>query len=184
MEFAKELKKTLVTFLRMFIKNKHTSWEPYIKTVQDIMNETHHETTEFTPLELHLNLVLTRIWDKVLNIPPIDKKLNIERKYVLAYDRIKNKRSRRADKANINRKKCDEFATGDKVLIKCKNISDQENKVMAKFMQIYEGPYFVKEKRSENTYILTDTQERVKGQFHVNDLIRYRERAKTNERPI
>ncbi|XP_014237103.1 uncharacterized protein LOC106659201 [Trichogramma pretiosum] len=101
---CERVNKTLVTFLRMFIKNKHTSWEPYIKTVQDIMNETHHETTEFTPLELHLNLVLTRIWDKVLNIPPIDNKLDIERKYELAYDRIKNKRSRRADKANINRK--------------------------------------------------------------------------------
>ncbi|KAL7295095.1 hypothetical protein TKK_0011563 [Trichogramma kaykai] len=123
--------------------------------------------------------------DKPFFVKPYPVPLNYkEKKIELAYDRIKIKRSRRADKANINRKKCDEFATGDKVLIKCKNISDQENKVMAKFMQIYEGPYFVNEKRSKNTYILTDTQERVKGQFHVNDLIRYRERAQTNENPI
>uniref|UniRef100_A0ABD2X093 RNA-directed DNA polymerase n=1 Tax=Trichogramma kaykai TaxID=54128 RepID=A0ABD2X093_9HYME len=181
---CERVNKTLVTFLRMFIKDKHTAWEPYIKTIQDIMNETHHETTEFTPLELHLNKKPERIWDRLLGVPPINDAIPVERKDQLAYDRIKNKRSRRADKVNEKRGNCDKFLMGDKVLIKCKNSSDQENKILAKFMQIYEGPYIIKSILGENTYLLEDSNSRVKGQFHVNDLIRYRQKVSTNLTPI
>uniref|UniRef100_A0ABD2W5G0 Uncharacterized protein n=1 Tax=Trichogramma kaykai TaxID=54128 RepID=A0ABD2W5G0_9HYME len=168
----------------MFIKDKHTAWEQYIKTIQDIMNETHHETTEFTPLELHFNKKPECIWDRLLGVPPINDAIPVKRKYQLAYDRIKNKRSRRADKVNEKRGNCDKFLVGDKVLIKCKNTSDQENKILAKFMQIYEGPYGIKSILGENTYLLEDSNSRVKGQFHVNDLIRYKQKVSTNPTPI
>ncbi|KAL7290928.1 hypothetical protein TKK_0015655 [Trichogramma kaykai] len=117
------------------------------------------------------------MWDRLLGVPPINDAIPVERKYQLAYDRIKNKRTRRADKVNEKRGNCDEFLMGDKVLIKCKNSSDQENKILAKFMQIYEGPYIIKSTLGENTYLLEDSNSRVKGQFHVNDLIQYKRKV-------
>ncbi|KAL7304694.1 hypothetical protein TKK_0002935 [Trichogramma kaykai] len=148
------------------------------------MNETNHETTEFTPLEFHLNKKPERIWDRLLEVPPIDDAIPIKRIYQLAYDRIKSKRSKRADKVNEKRGNCDKFLVGDNVLIRCKNTSDQENKILAKFMQIYEGPCSIKSILGENTYVLEDSKSRVKGQFHVNDLIRYKQRVSTNLTPI
>ena len=51
-------------FFRTFVKERHTGWAKYLDVIQKIINETHHETTGFTPIELHLNTKPTRVWEK------------------------------------------------------------------------------------------------------------------------
>ena len=64
------------------------------------MNETYHETTEFTPIELHLNKKPKRAWENWLNFPPNNSKMNYERKIELARENISRKGKNRASRFN------------------------------------------------------------------------------------
>ena len=64
------------------------------------MNETHHETTEFTAIELHLDKKPKRAWENWLNFPPNDPKTNYERKLEMAKANISKKGLKTAAKIN------------------------------------------------------------------------------------
>ena len=55
------------------------------------MNETYYETTEFTPIELHLNEKPKRAWENWLNFPQNSSKISYERKLKMAKDNILKK---------------------------------------------------------------------------------------------
>ena len=56
------------------------TWWSWIKITESCMNETHHETTEFTPIELHLDKKPKRAWENWLNFPPHVPETNYEKK--------------------------------------------------------------------------------------------------------
>ena len=60
------------------------------------MNETYHETSEFTPIELHLNKKPKPACENWLNFPPNNSKMNYERKIELARENISRKGKNRA----------------------------------------------------------------------------------------
>ena len=51
-------------FFRIFVKDNHTAWACYVPLIQEIINETCHESTEMTPHELHFNQRPTRPWTR------------------------------------------------------------------------------------------------------------------------
>ena len=140
------------------------------------MNETYHETTEFTPIELQLNRKPKRDWENWLNFPPNNSKMNYERIIELARENISRKGKNRASKFNeahllITLKE------GDYVLVKAINESDPKRKILKKFLQIYEGPYESKKQVRPGTYILWNPESKEeKGMFHSQDLKIYKKR--------
>ena len=70
-------------FFRTFVKERHAGWAKYIDVIQKIINETHHETMGFTPIELQLNTKPTRVWEKWIAVPPV-KEATREQKIFLA----------------------------------------------------------------------------------------------------
>ena len=42
-------------FFRVYIQHAHKAWAKYTETITKIMNETHRDTTGYTPIELHFN---------------------------------------------------------------------------------------------------------------------------------
>ena len=52
----KRTNKEIKRFFRTVINKKHEAWILHVKTIQKILNEVYHETTEFTPVELHKNI--------------------------------------------------------------------------------------------------------------------------------
>ena len=69
----------LSRFFRSLIGDNHGSWWSWIKIIESCMNETYHETTEFTSIELHLNKRPKRAWENWLNFPQNSSK-NIKRR--------------------------------------------------------------------------------------------------------
>ena len=67
-----------------------------------IINETHHDTTGYTPLELHFNKKPTIVWEKYLKKENTDDTPN-ERRLFLASERMHSQVQTRADKKNRNR---------------------------------------------------------------------------------
>ena len=87
------------TFLRILANQQHNSWGKYVALIQDVLNEAHHNTTGFTPIELFLNKKLTRFWENwILCDKPED--LPYESKLQLAFQRIKDKGEKRAKDIN------------------------------------------------------------------------------------
>ena len=64
------------------------------------MNETYHETTKFTPVELHLNKKLKRAWENWLNFPTTSSKVDYERKLEMAKENISRKEKNRVNRLN------------------------------------------------------------------------------------
>ena len=90
------------------------------------MNETHHETTELTPIELHLDKKPKRAWENWLNFAPHDPEINYEIKLEMAKENISKKGLKSA--AMFNK---------DHRLVKAINESDAKRKILKKFLQIY-----------------------------------------------
>ena len=65
---------------RSLVEERHNSWWKWVRIIENCMNETHHETTEFTPVELHLRTKPTRAWEKWLKLPPKPHELSHESK--------------------------------------------------------------------------------------------------------
>lgn len=171
---VERVNRELGRFFRTFVKDKHSGWARYVNIIQNCINETHHETTEYTPVELHLNAKPTRCWKNWIRVETMGTQPTHEEKLYLARERISKKRKTRADRINQKVKPLDEFHPGQKVLLKANNVSDAENRQIAKFFMVYEGPYEIQNRVAANTYILRDLEtKRERGQFHANDLKPY-----------
>ena len=55
---------TTAVIIKKMVRNNHTSWACYVSMIQEIINETYHDTTEFTPYELHWNKKPNKMWAK------------------------------------------------------------------------------------------------------------------------
>ena len=163
--------KELKSFFRTFVKEKHGAWMLHVKNIEKILNEVHHDTTEFTPLELHKNLKPTRFWLKYFPIK--EDNSSHEYKISLARNRIHSKREKRNQKINAKRKLIS-FELGDLVLVKTAPKSSAERNEIASFFNVYDGPYVIKEKLNTTTYKLGHVNsDNNKGMYHVNDLKKF-----------
>ena len=164
---VERLHRSLGCFLRAFINKKHTGWAQYIPIIQSIINETHHDTMEVTPIELHLNEKPTRIWTKWIKIENTEE--TVEQRIYLARRKQEKKLMRRAAKLN-NRASHKTFKEGDLVLVKANNVSNIEKNKIAKFFCVYEGPYTVTKIISLDTYLLSNSNGTLRGKFHLDNL--------------
>ena len=86
---------------------------------------------------------------------------------------MNNKRSKQNKILNQSRNNIT-YRVNDFVLLKANNKSDKENKIFAKFLEIYHGPFIISKVVDVNTYILNfiDTNEE-RGMFHGEHLKLY-----------
>ena len=98
---VERVNKEIGCFFRTLISSNHKGWAIWVPFIEECLNKVYHETTEFTPIELQLDIKPTRFWKKWL--APCDRNdIPYETKIALAKDRIKRKGQARAD--HINKK--------------------------------------------------------------------------------
>lgn len=162
----------LSRFFRTFVKQQHHQWIDWIKTIESCINETHHETTGQIPWELHSANKPERPWKNLLNKPQ-EQTHTHETLIMMARNNMRSKRKKQSSKFN-NQHRITEFQLGDKVLVKALNVSNPATKTIAKFLPLYEGPYEIKRKISNTSYILKYIgKEKERGLFHAQDLRPY-----------
>lgn len=170
---VERVNRELGRFFRTFVNNNHTNWAKYVERIQTCLNETTHETTEFTPVELHLNKKPERLWKKWIQSDTDTNEISHTEKLCLARERIIHK-GRQRKQRHDQQKKFSEFNEGEEVLVIANNISNNENRQIAKFFSIYEGPYEIHRKVGEATYLLTHRNKKERGRFHISKLKPYR----------
>ena len=89
----KEIKRFFRTFISLKNNNKHGAWMNYLKIIEKILNEIHHETTEMTPVELHKGIKSYHFWEKYFSAEK--EQIPHEKLIFLAKERIIRKRERR-----------------------------------------------------------------------------------------
>ena len=171
----------LSKFFRSLIGENHGSWWSWINIIESCMNETYHETTQFTPIELHLNKKPKRAWENWLNFRQNSSKISYERKLKMAKDNISRKGKIRASKFD-EAHRLTTLKEGDYVLVKAINELDPKHKILKKFLQIYEGPYEIIKEVRAGTYILWNPESKEeRGMFHTQDLKIYKKREVNSE---
>ena len=164
--------------LRTYCGAQHTKWATYINFMQDCLNLTTHQSTGFTPYQLHFNRLPN---DKILEIFPRLQKtaLNPDVQLQLANDRLQRAFERRcASQKSVSKIK---LSVGDLVLLRAPHLSDTSQQQIHKLFHIYEGPCKISQKRGENAFELvwvTD-ESRIKGIFNRLNLRKYYPAANT-----
>ena len=75
--------------------------------IQEIINETYHDTTEFTPHELHFNLKPVRVWSKWIQEGSSQgDTMNHEEKIAHAREKMKKKQRRERKRMIMQIKAC------------------------------------------------------------------------------
>lgn len=168
---AERTNRQLGNLFRVFVKEKHSNWAKYIQAIEICLNETYHSTIEMSPIEAHFGKKPTREWTKFIDRSVISEPTTYKPEDI--YLRIKEKRERHANK--MNQRELTTFAIGDLVLVKTCPISDAMNKIIAKFCDLYEGPYRVAKQISKATYTLEylDEKKGTRGNFNVRQLKQY-----------
>lgn len=166
--------KEIGRFLRTLELRRHSTWPTWIDFIQNYLNESYHDTTQFTPMELQTGMKPTWFWSDWINLPPrVD--LPYAEKIALVYTHIKSKGETRATRVNAN-KKLRRYQLGDRVLVFACHFSNASSQVMAKFVSLYEGPYVVCDVYNECTYrnVYPKTN-KIRGTFHSTELRPYHE---------
>ena len=164
---VERVNKEIVRFLRTLLKKKHSGWVNWIAFIEGCLDSTYHNTTEFTPFEIHLNKIPERIWDKVLGIDG-KQMLKIDEKIKIIANRIKTKGEKRTTKVNEGKHSV-QYEIGEQVLVKSDNQSCAEKALVGKLLELYEGPYNVNRELFEETYEVNDPDtNNVRKNFHTN----------------
>ncbi|CAB0030504.1 unnamed protein product [Trichogramma brassicae] len=173
---VERVNKEIGRMLRTLISKSHKAWATLLPRIQDCLNEVYHESTECTPMEIHLGKRPTRFWENYINIPTeINKKL-VKNDLMLVAERIRNKREKYAMRENA-RHKIVNYRVGDRVLVRNEKLSKANTHVISKFLALYEGPYIITKIYSGVTFELINE---TTGKPSKSQLRRLRKKATRN----
>ncbi|XP_044754424.1 uncharacterized protein LOC123313552 isoform X1 [Coccinella septempunctata] len=159
---------------RTFCSDKHSKWAFEVANVQDFLNEIVHESTGYSPNELQCGTERVRLLPKSLHVsgcysktePPLEVKLR------LAEATLSKRAERRALRSPGGR--FVSFMEGDLVLLKANNTSSSIKTEIKKFLLLFEGPYVIRAKIRDHTYLLCNPENgSERGIFHVSHLKPY-----------
>ncbi|XP_043276052.1 uncharacterized protein [Venturia canescens] len=171
-QFTAKTNRELSRFFRTFLPQQHHRWIEWLKPIEGCINEAYHETTGVIPRQLHFTEKPQKPWTNVLK-KPADQIQTAKDLILTARNNTRNRRKKHAEKVN-SQHKITEFRVGDLVLVKALNVSNPATRTLAKFLPLYEGPYEVKRKINNTSYILKILEsEKERGMFHAQNLRPY-----------
>lgn len=160
--------------LRAYCFAKHTKWAFMTKQIETWLNNAIHESTGFSPRELHG--LSSRQNQFIQDIPyPEVPEVYPHPIVFLARERLERKAARRKMKHD-RRHVSVSFHIGDKVLVRTHPLSSAENKEIRKFFLLFRGPCTIVGNPHPNAYEVVEdiTQEKL-GVQNVYNLKPYRQ---------
>lgn len=157
----------VLRFLRLTTHNRHTDWVQHLQTVEGFINNTPSTITQQAPITVMLGQQPQRPW--ITNIQQ-----NLETIRDRVRKRITNNAERYQKRENKKIKREVKFKAGDLVIVKRLRVSDNKNKICAKLLYPYEGPYIVNKVINDSTYQLKYTNsDMIRGKFHIEMIYPY-----------
>ncbi|KAB0803020.1 hypothetical protein PPYR_05206 [Photinus pyralis] len=168
---SERIMKELGRMCRAYCADQHTRWAYELANFENLLNSVIHETTGFSPIELQFGSDRAKLLPKNKQ-GPVNEKITVERKIVLARESMESKAARRAV-ANPG-SHFQEFEEGDYVLLRANVVSSAIKAETKKFMLLFEGPYKIKKSVSYATYVIVDPVTLAeRGTFHASHLKKF-----------
>lgn len=148
---------------RAYCRSNHRLWAKSLQQFSRWINCAYHESTGATPYELQFMESPKNLLKDLFCFPPSDQ-------YSVNYDQVRLILQNKADKRNKRAKKQTvRFIVGDQVLLKANPMSSEADAIIRKFLDVYEGPYEIKEVVQDDVFLLQHRDsEKVRGMFHIN----------------
>lgn len=170
---AERVMRELGRMFRTYCSDHHTEWPRQVNYIQWVLNNTVHEATGYTPQELFLGTGRCNPFDSTINFPrrtPTEQRT----KWTMAHE-VQLSKAERRKKRHESKGISTSFLVGDLVLVRVHRLSSAVDRCIQKFYLLYEGPFQVYERKSDNAYVLVDpTTKRIHGTYNVIFLRRYR----------
>ncbi|CAK1599216.1 unnamed protein product [Parnassius mnemosyne] len=168
---TERVNKELSRLFRTLCHTNHKDWALILPKLEELYNNSYHNSTGFTPCEILYGESNEMSFDKVIS--KSKEKHNVEqirqqvRKNLKEASRIRNIKF---DKRN----RLIKYNIGDLVKISRSSRSDADNKVMSKFNLAYEGPYVIAAVPFDNVYTLANPEtNEIRGIFNAIHLLKY-----------
>lgn len=167
---TERVNRELGRLFRTYCHANHKGWATILPVLEKLYNNTHHESTGFTPNEIIFGCSTNLSFDSKLPLTRKELDINQIREQVRE-NLLKNSivRSNQYDK----RHRIINFRIGDFVKIKKCNRSMAQKKVTKKFSLLYEGPYKITDTPFPNVYTLVDLSGNLRGNINTIHLARY-----------
>jgi transposase InsO family protein len=150
---SERVMRELGRMFRAVTHDKHTAWPAWVKTIEFWLANVTHDSTGFTPIELHFNNIPDRGLSKIFNVPMRDTQMTHCQKIKLANDRFESRAERRRLRHDRGGN-ATTYQIGDKVWLRANHQSSAERKEIKKFFLLYNGPYSVVNTVGANAYEL------------------------------
>lgn len=158
--------------LRTFCHNQHQNWAAMVKDVENYLNNVVHDSTSYTPNELHFGKSRANNFIKNINFPSSRQFETNFYVIVLARERLLSKdEKRRARHEQV--KNIINFKPGDNVLVLNQERTSALNKEIKKLFLLYKGPYQAKRISGPNSYELCDVSGETGGIHNVVNLKKF-----------
>lgn len=151
---TERVNRELIRLLRMLCHDRHTKWAVVLKDIAGYINNAIHESTGYTPFQIHFSKTERNPLLKGIEFPTGETSgvAIVE----LAHERLRSKAQRRKARHDQNHVSDIQFQPGDKVLVRSHRLSSADNQQIKKFFLLFEGPCTVEARVHENAYLITD----------------------------
>jgi len=165
--YMRELSK----FCRIYCNENHKKWAELLPYIESWINNTVTSATGYTPSELMYGSERCNVLSKLTpSLQTLDQEgEGIKEKLEKAYHKMR----KRAETREKRRKRGNaewEPKVNEKVLIKTQPKSDAVEGIAAKFMYIFDGPFWVSKILDHSAYELKDKWGKVRGEFNKKQL--------------
>lgn len=154
------INRQLGNLFMIFTRNMHCIWGAYVKPAEACLNETYHETIEVTAFEVQFGRRQERIWnihvsENILKEIATNSTVNQNNIHL----KIKRKRKNATKRVNDAAITFSEFQEEN-----VHHKSDAMLGVIAKFAEIYKGPYhsYHIQKIGDSNYVIGDNTKKEK----------------------
>jgi hypothetical protein len=147
----------LSKFCRIYCHENHKQWGQLLQHIERWVNNTVASSTGYTPCELMYGTERPNIFSKLTpKVEGPDQETEaIEQKLENAYARMR-KRALAREKRRKRGKANWEPQLQERVLVKVQPVSDAIKGITSKFMNVYEGPYFISKVLNNSAYEVQD----------------------------
>ena len=176
--YMRELSK----FCRIYCHDNHKKWAELLPHIEGWINNTVTSATGYTPDEMMYGTERRNVLSRIIpSIQPLEQEEEgVEEKMKAAYTKMRKRaeaRGRRRKRGNTKW----EPRLDEKVLVKTQPMSDAVKGISAKFMYLFEGPFWVSKILDHSAYDLKDECGRIRGEFNKKQLKQYNEEEGNGE---
>jgi transposase InsO family protein len=164
--------RVLSSMLRVYCSDHHAGWSKFIPEIENIINLTCHQTTGFSPYELHFGI---KPVDKIRKLIQYPEAIGLEQEVRVAIAKeniakvIEDRKNAQKNPSNVS------LEVGDEVLIRIPYLSNAASKTSHKLFHLFYGPYVIVKDYGNNSFQVAEKLDHsaIKGQYNRRHLRRY-----------